>query len=74
MTAEHGDKDIADWTRKGMRDAFAQDKLIVKMVKDLKYLLDIDDEMNPAVMNLWDDRQGLQKFGVQYHEFNDGDE
>ena len=29
MTAKHGDNDIADWTRRGMRDAFANGKLVV---------------------------------------------
>ena len=52
-----------------MRDAFKDGKLIEKMVKDLKYLLDIknQDEVH-AVMSLWDNKKGLQKFGVQYHE------
>ena len=45
---------------------------IEKMVKDLKYLLNVKDlgEVH-AVMNLWDNRKGLQKFGVQYHELEE---
>lgn len=74
MTAKHGDNDIADWTRRGMRDAFANGKLVVQMVKDLKFLLEIDDEVTAETMHLWDDRQGLQEFGVQYHEFDSEDE
>ena len=57
-----------------MRDAFANGKLVVQMVKDLKFLLEIDDEVTAETMHLWDDRQGLQKFGVQYHEFDSEDE
>lgn len=74
MTAKHGNNDIADWTRRGMRDAFANGKLVVQMVKDLKFLLEIDDEVTAETMHLWDDRQGLQEFGVQYHEFDSEDE
>lgn len=74
MTAKHGDNDIADWTRRGMRDAFADGRLVVQMVRDLKSLLNIDDDVSAETMHLWDDRQGLQKFGVQYHEFDDEDD
>ena len=74
MTARHGDNDIADWTRRGMRDAFSRGKLVVQMVRDLKNLLNIDDGTSAETMHLWDDRQGLQKFGVQYHEFDDEDD
>lgn len=74
MTAKHGDNDIADWTRRGMRDAFADGRLVVQMVRDLKSLLNINDDVSAETMHLWDDRQGLQKFGVQYHEFDDEDD
>lgn len=71
MTAKYGNDNIADWTRRGMRDAFANGKLLVQMVSDLKDLLNIDNNISADTMHLWDDRQGLQKFGVQYHEFDD---
>lgn len=69
MVKEYGKDDIAVHTRHAMRDTFKDGKLIEKMVKDLKYLLDIknQDEVH-AVMSLWDNKKGLQKFGVQYHE------
>ena len=69
MVKEYGKDDIAVHTRHAMRDAFKDGKLMEKMVKDLKYLLDIknQDEVH-AVMSLWDNKKGLQKFGVQYHE------
>ena len=69
MVKEYGKDDIAVHTRHAMRNAFKDGKLIEKMVKDLKYLLDIknQDEVH-AVMSLWDNKKGLQKFGVQYHE------
>lgn len=74
MTAKHGNNDIADWTRRRMRDAFASGKLLVQMVADLKSLLNIEDDVSVDTMHLWDDRQGLQKFGVQYHEFSSEDD
>lgn len=51
---------------------FKDGKLIKKMVRDLKFLLnDEDNSDNVDVINLWDDKLGLQKFGVQYHEMDD---
>lgn len=71
MTAEYGDDDIAGRTRRGMRDEFKKGKLIVQMVHDLKYLLDVQDVPEAQTLFLWDDREGLQKFGVQYHDFEE---
>lgn len=53
-----------------MRDKFRETKLIKQMVVDLKHLLlgDANQDQDIDVMNLWDDKLGLQKFGVQYHE------
>lgn len=61
--------DIGRLTRLAMRDAFVDGKLLVRMVSDLKSLLGQDVDENPAeTLSLWDDRDGLQRFGVQYHE------
>lgn len=63
------DDDIGRLTRLAMRDAFVDGKLLVRMVTDLKLLLGEDiDETPVETLNLWDDREGLQKFGVQYRE------
>ena len=69
MTKKYGDDDIAGHTRRGMRDKFKDGKLIEQMVHDLKYLLDVEDAPEAETLFLWDDREGLQKFGVQYHDF-----
>jgi CRISP-associated protein Cas1 len=76
ITAKYGnDKDIAAKTRLAMRDAFTDGKLLVRMVKDLQNLLNVTDEINKIdVINLWDDKLGLQKFGVQYHELDQEDD
>ncbi|MBZ3776106.1 type I-E CRISPR-associated endonuclease Cas1e [Lentilactobacillus otakiensis] len=76
VAAEFGDdKDIGARTRLAMRDAFTDGKLLVRMVTDLRNLLGVTEtSIGAGVINLWDDRMGLQKFGVQYHEFKgDGD-
>lgn len=66
------DQDIAAETRHAMRDIFAEGKLLGRMVKDLKYLLDVDDEITEIdIIHLWDNKMGLQKFGIQYHEFEE---
>lgn len=69
MVAEHGDEDIATHTRHAMREVFRKDKVILKMVADLKYLLNPEgEEIAGEVLNLWDDKMGLVDFGVQYYE------
>lgn len=68
------DPDIGSRTRLAMRDAFVDGKLIIRMVKDLKALLGMPADAEEAeVVSLWDDRLGLQKFGVQYHELQEDD-
>lgn len=72
VVKEYGKEDISTHTRYAMRDAFKDGRLIERMVKDLKSLLDVEDQTEvKAVMNLWDDKKGLQKFGVQYHELGE---
>ncbi|WP_125545603.1 type I-E CRISPR-associated endonuclease Cas1e [Levilactobacillus lindianensis] len=73
VTAKFGnDPDIGSRTRRAMRDAFVDGKLLARMVRDLKALLGMtDDESEVDVVSLWDDRMGLQKFGVQYHELQE---
>ncbi|MGN8834127.1 type I-E CRISPR-associated endonuclease Cas1e [Allisonella histaminiformans] len=68
--AAYGDDNIASRTRRAIRDKFRETKLIRQMVVDLKYLLlgKVPEKTEVDVMNLWDDKLGLQKFGVQYYE------
>lgn len=46
-----------------------------QMVTDLKNLLNIDDGQDGAdLFQLWDDKLGMQKMGVQYHDVTAGDD
>jgi CRISPR-associated protein Cas1 len=68
-------EDIGRKTRLAVRDAFVDGKIMQRMVHDLKSLLgetDLEDE-EADLVNLWDDKMGLQKMGVQYHDY-DGDD
>lgn len=76
MTAKYSqERDLAARTRLAMRDAFRDGKLLSQMVIDLKNLLDIDDGQDGAdLFQLWDDKLGMQKMGVQYHDVTAGDD
>lgn len=65
------DAEIGSYTRHAMRDAFVDGKLMVRMVADLKMLLGVDTGNDVDTLNLWDDKKGLQKFGVQYAEYEE---
>lgn len=62
--------DIGQITRLRMRDAFVDGKIMERIVKDLQYLLGIDEneEIGIDTMNLWDDKGLLIKYGVSYRE------
>lgn len=69
VASEFGEEDdIGGITRRRMRDAFANNKIIPRMVKDLQYLMDVaaDEEMIADVLSLWDDKEQLVKSGVNY--------
>ena len=69
VASSTADEDIGRKTRLAMRDTFVDGKLLRQMVIDLKAILGVNDvTTETSNLNLWDDRLGLQKFGVQYHE------
>ena len=69
VAASTADEDIARSTRLAMRDVFVDGKLLRRMVSDLKSILGVSDTTTEVSnLSLWDDRLGLQEFGVQYHE------
>ncbi|WP_273450055.1 type I-E CRISPR-associated endonuclease Cas1e [Streptococcus ferus] len=62
--------DIGKITRLRIRDAFVDGKLMAKIVKDIQYLLDVEDEdqMLIDILTLWDDKDQLVKHGISYKE------
>lgn len=66
------DEDIGRLTRLRMRDAFVDGKLIIQVVHDVQYLLNVapEDEELADVLFLWDDRNELEKHGVSYCEYD----
>jgi len=46
---------------------------LLSIVKDLQYLLDIDDneQIKCKTMNLWDDKEELVTYGINYSEYSD---
>lgn len=76
MTAKYSqEKDLATRTRLAMRDAFRDGKILSQMVTDLKDLFGISNGQDGAdLFQLWDDKLGMQKMGVQYHEVTAGDD
>lgn len=68
------EEEIGQKTRLRMRDAFVDGRIIKSIVRDVKHLLDIDDELDQEddvdIIHLWDDKNRLVKHGVNYSEFN----
>lgn len=64
------DDDISRVTRLRIRDAVADGKLMSRMVQDLQILLDIplDESCQADTIHLWDDRESLVQYGVNYSE------
>lgn len=62
--------DIGQITRLKMRDAFVDGKIMSRIVKDLQFLLDINqqEQMDIDTISLWDDKEKLVKYGVNYDE------
>lgn len=62
------DEDISRVTRLRMRDYFRESKLIKQIVKDIQYLIneDLDESIESDVVNLWDDKEGWMKNGINY--------
>lgn len=62
--------DIGRITRLKMRDSFNTSDIMERIVKDVQYLLGVEETERIAcdVMNLWDDKEKLVKHGVSYRE------
>lgn len=64
-------EEIESLTRKAIRDVIHKEKLMVKIVKDIQYLLDIppEEEIEIDQIHLRDDKEDQVKYGVNYSEF-----
>lgn len=64
------DDDIGKVARLKTRDSFVDGKLMARIVSDIQYLLDIDDDDELVIdtLSLWDDKEKLVKHGVSYKE------
>lgn len=64
------DDDVGRLTRLKVRDALVDGKLIKRIVKDLQILLDIPSEeiKEAEIISLWDDKNVLAKYGINYQE------
>ena len=64
--------DIGKLARLKIRDIFVGGKLMVRIVKDIQYLFEINDgeELMVEMLSLWDDKDKLVKYGINYREDN----
>ena len=62
--------DIEGVTRRALRDSFAKNHLIEQMVKDIKYLLDVNCDDVAEPLYLWDNLTDAVQYGIQYTEHN----
>lgn len=64
------DDDIGRLTRLKVRDSFVDGKILGRVVKDIQFLLGVEnnDSIDVDTINLWDDKDKLVSYGVNYHE------
>ncbi len=64
-------EDIPGIVRRNVRDEFVKTRLLEKMVKDIKYLLDDSENESNADIALWDNHHKLVEYGVSYGKGED---
>lgn len=64
------DEDLSRKVRLAMRNLFYERKITKIIVQDLQTLMDVPEieQIKLDIVKLWDDRQGLQSYGVNYYE------
>lgn len=62
--------DIGRVTRLRVRDEFVDGKLMSRIVRDLQYLLEVEEKdiVYAETLNLWDERDEHVKYGISYKE------
>ena len=66
-------ENIGKITRQKMRDAFANGKLLARIVHDIQILIDVkeDERLEIEPLNLWDDKEGNMRYGINYSDVNE---
>lgn len=66
---EPGD-DVGRKARQSVRDVFSDGKTFARIVRDIQALIGVQEDEQVAVepLNLWDDKEGTIKYGVNYSE------
>lgn len=67
------DDDIGRITRHKLRDELVDGKIMSQIVKDLQFLMEIDEKdlINIETLNLWDDKDNLVNYGINYSQESD---
>ena len=62
--------DIGRVTRLRVRDEFVDGKLMSRIVRDLQYLLEVEEKdiVYAETLNLWDEKDEHVKYGISYKE------
>lgn len=62
------DDDVGTIARHRVRDAMVDGRIMEKIVKDVQYLMDIEDDETIEIetLNLWDDKEVHVKYGLNY--------
>lgn len=64
-------EDLPGLMRRRMRDAFVQNRILERMVKDIHYLLGDSDTFDTEVIYLWDSVRGVVESGKSYGKKGD---
>lgn len=69
VASEFAGEDIGRISRQKVRDAMVDGKFMERVVKDLQLLMDVnvDEMIGVQSINLWDDKEGLLPYGVNYY-------
>ena len=61
---------IGKITRLKVRDAFVDGRLIQRVVKEVQFLLEVEEDelLEVDIINLWDEKTPLASFGINYSE------
>lgn len=64
------EEDVGSCVRRRMRDAFVDGKILKRIVKDIQFLLEVEEDKGFEIdtMQLWDDKESLVDYGVSYRE------